>query len=91
MPMEGGHRAGPCLPPPAPRSRPGRGKTLMNASHKKAHAMESGQGAKKNDNYDCCALCLDRDASRQTLQGRKKRHKTTGLGRTVHTGQATTL
>lgn len=60
--------------------------TLMHTSHNKAHAMESGQGVKKPDNYDCCALCLDRDASRQTLQGKKKRHKTTGLGRTAHTG-----
>ena len=41
---------------------------------------------KKPDNYDCCALCLDRDASRQTLQGKKKWHKTTGLGRTAHEG-----
>lgn len=70
---------GPCLPAgPA---------TPMRTSHDEAHAMGSGQGVKeKPDNYDCCALCLDRDASGQTLQGKKKRHKTTGLGGTAHTG-----
>lgn len=61
--------------------------TLMRTSHDEAHAMGSGQGVKeKPDNYDCCALCLDRDASGQTLQGKKKRHKTTGLGGTAHMG-----
>lgn len=59
--------------------------TPLRTSHNQAHAMESGQG-EETDSYDCCALCLDRDASRQTLQGKKKRHKTTGLGRTARTG-----
>lgn len=58
----------------------------MCTSHEKAHAMREDKGGKNPDNYYCCVLCLGRDASGQTLQGRKKRHKTTELGRTAHTG-----
>lgn len=45
--------------------------TLIHTSYNEAHVMESEQGVKKLNNYDCCPFIVDRD-----LQGRiSKRRK----------------